>query len=101
MDKGVKVGRYTYWKSTRANKKLMTKIKEPNGKIKTIHFGNLNPPANEHYKDKTGIWSHLNHGNKARRDAYRKRHSGILKKDGTRAIDDYKQPAYHALKILW
>ena len=47
--KGIKIGKFTYFKSSRADKKLMTKIKDPEtGKIKTIHFGNRLPPSNQH-----------------------------------------------------
>ena len=94
MDKeGVKVGRYTYYKSTRSDKKLMTRV---DGKL--IHFGN---PFYEHYKDRTGIWKQLNHNDKKRQDQYVKRHSAILDKDGYPVWLKNDSPAYHAMRILW
>ena len=100
--KGIKIGKFTYFKSSRADKKLMTKIKDPEtGKVKTIHFGNRLPPANQHYKDKTGIWSHLDHNDKTRREAYLARAKGIKDKDGNPTWKDYMSPNYHSIKILW
>ena len=97
--KGIKVGRFTYFKSTRDGKKLMTIIKDPNtGKPKTIHFGNT---KYEHFKDKTGLWSELDHRDKERRERYRKRHAKVLKKDGTPAKDDYLKAAFHSWRVLW
>ena len=52
----MKIGKYNYEKSTRKGKKLMTEV---NGK--TIHFGDA---SMEQFKDKTGIWSKLNHEDK-------------------------------------
>ena len=90
----VKIGKYEYARSTRKDKKLMTTVDG-----KTIHFG---ASGMEHYYDKTGLLdTKLNHKNKERRELYKKRHSAIKLKDGSRAIDDPKQPAYHSLKILW
>lgn len=90
----VKVGKYTYSKSTRKDKKLMTVIDN-----KSIHFGDINA---DHYFDNTGLLpKSMNHLDKDRRDKYIKRHSAIKLKDGSRAVDDPGQPAYHALKILW
>ena len=85
-------------KSTRKNKKYMVKVNN-----KWVHFGNLTPPANQHYKDTTGLglYTHLNHGDKKRRDAYRKRHMAIKLKDGTYAYKNKEQPAYFSLKYLW
>ena len=40
MDKGIKVGKYRYQKSTRPGKKLMTVVKG-----RTIHFGDSSPRA--------------------------------------------------------
>lgn len=91
--KGVKVGSYTYCKSTRQGKKLMTVVDG-----KTIHFGDANM---EHFKDRTGIWSSKDHGDKARRDNYRSRAGGIKKKDGSLAVKDPKSANYHAYNILW
>ena len=48
MEKGIKIGKYRYQKSTRPGKKLMTIVKG-----RTIHFGDS---SLQHFKDKTGIW---------------------------------------------
>jgi hypothetical protein len=83
-------------KSTRKDKKYSV-ITESG---KKIHFGNINF---QHYKDNTGLglYSHLNHLDKKRRDNYRARHKAILKKDGTPAYLDKEQPAYFSYKYLW
>jgi hypothetical protein len=89
----VKIGKYNYEKSTRKDKKLMTKVNN-----KLIHFGN---PEYQHFKDKTGIWSKLDHGNKERRKNYLTRSAGIKDKNGKLTKDDPESPNYHARKILW
>jgi len=83
----VKVGRFDYQKSTRPDKKLMVVV-EKGGKKKTVHFGNRKGSANEHFKDRTGIWKSLDHGDTQRRKNFRDRMSGVKKKDGSRAVDD-------------
>ena len=92
----VKVGRYDYKKSTNPNKKLMVEVDG-----KTIHFGNRIAPSNQHFKDKTGIWKSLDHGDPARRKSFLARSKGIKKKDGSLAWKDPKSPAYHAVRVLW
>ena len=91
--KGVKIGKYTYFKSDKKDKKLMTEV---NGK--KVHFGSSKM---EHFKDKTGIWSHKDHSDKVRRKNYLTRSAGIKKKDGTLTKDDPSSPNYHSRKILW
>ena len=91
--RGVKVGRYTYCKSTRPGKKLMVEVDG-----KTINFGDANM---EHYKDKTGIWKSKDHGDSKRRENYRSRAGGIKTKDGSLAVKDPKRANYHAYNILW
>ncbi len=60
---------------------------------KWVHFGNINY---QHYFDSTPLklYTHLNHGDKKRREAYRKRHMAIKLKDGTFAYKNKNQPAY-------
>lgn len=89
----VKVGRYNYEKSNRVGKKLMTVVDG-----KKVHFGNVNY---QHFKDKTGIWKSKDHNDPKRRQNYRSRHQGILKKDGQPAYKDPKQPSYHSYNVLW
>ena len=93
MEGGVKVGRYYYKKSTKKGSKLMTEVDG-----KKIHFGYS---SMQHYKDKTGIWSSKDHGDKDRRKNYLSRAKGIKKKDGTLAWKDPKSANYHAVRILW
>lgn len=87
------IGKYTYLKSTRKDKKLMTIV---NGKM--IHFGN---PEYEHYKDRTGIWSNLDHNDRVRRKLYLARASKIKDKKGNLTKNDPNSPNYHAIRILW
>lgn len=93
----VRVGRFEYKKSTNPSKKLMVTV-EKDGKKRTVHFG---ARSMEHFKDKTGIWKSKDHGDATRRKSFRARMSGIIKKDGTKAVNDPFSPAYHALRILW
>lgn len=96
----VRIGRYNYEKSTNPNKKLMVVV-EKDGKKRTIHFGNRKAPANEHFKDKTGIWKSLDHGDTQRRKNYLSRSGGIKNKEGKLTKDDPFSPNYHSRKILW
>lgn len=75
-----------------------------NGKIKRVSFGHSDY---QHYKDSVpksmggGIWSYKNHLDKRRRDNYRKRHSGMRCKDGSRCIDIKYSPAWFSYYYLW
>ncbi len=60
------------------------------GKRKLIHFGASGYPD----------WR-SGSATKEQRESYRKRASGILKKDGSRAIDDINSPAYFSYSYLW
>ncbi len=95
--KGVKIGKYTYFKSNKKGKKLMTTIKV-NGKDKIIHFGNT---SYEHYKDKTGIWKKLDHNDEERKKYYLLRSGGIKNKQGQLTKNLVYSPNYHSRKILW
>lgn len=87
------IGGYTYEKSTRKGKKLMTRV---DGKL--VHFGDS---SLEHFKDKTGIWSSLDHGDKKRRQNYLTRSAGIKNKAGKLTKDLPSSPNYHSRRILW
>jgi hypothetical protein len=91
--KGVKIGKYTYLKSDKKDKKLMTEVDG-----KKIHFGNAHM---EHFKDRTGIWKNKDHNDKARRKNYLTRSAGIKRKNGTLTKDDPLSPNYHSRRILW
>ena len=92
-DKGVKIGKYTYYKSTNPNKKLMVIVDG-----KKIHFGARNM---QHYKDRTGIWKSKDHLDPKRRENYRKRAGGIKGKDGNLTYKNPTKANYHAYHILW
>ena len=94
----VKVGRFNYEKSIRPGKKLMVKVKQSNGKEKTIHFGSSKM---EHFKDKTGIWKSKDHNDAKRRKSYLSRSGGIKKKDGSLTKNDPTSPNYHSRRVLW
>ena len=75
-----------------------------NKKIKTVQFGST---SYQHYKDRTGkgYWSHLDHNDEERRDAYRKRHEKIMVtlKNGQK-VPAYKvpiTPAWFSMWYLW
>ena len=92
----VKIGRYTYSKSTAKGKKLMTEV---NGK--KIHFGG-NPNTSKHFKDRTGLLDKkLNHNDTKIKKAWYARHSKIKLKDGSFAIKDVNSPSYHSANVLW
>jgi hypothetical protein len=74
-----------YQKSSRRDKKWMTT--SPSGK--KIYWGS---PT---MKDFT------QHHDEKRRKNYRKRHSGILLKNGKRAIDKLWSPAWLAYHVTW
>ena len=83
-------------KSTRANKKYM--VKTPSGKW--IHFGARNM---EHYKDQTGLglYSHLDHNDKLRRQRYLARAQGIKNKQGEYTYKDPESANYYSVTFLW
>lgn len=89
----MKVGKYEYEKSTRKGKKLMVRVE---GKL--IHFGDS---SMEHFRDRTGIWKSLDHGDKKRRENYRRRAKGIKNKKGELTYLDPKSPNYHSYNVLW
>jgi hypothetical protein len=89
----VKIGKYEYEKSDRKNKKLNVLV---NGK--TIHFGDT---RYEHFKDKTGIWSALDHNDDKRRKNYLTRTANIKDKAGNLTANDPSSANYHARRILW
>jgi len=89
----MKIGKYIYEKSTRKDKKLMTIVDG-----KKVHFGN---PNYQQFKDKTGIWKSLDHGDPKRRKNYLNRASGIKNKQGQLTKDIPSSPNYHAIRILW
>jgi len=88
----IKIGNYIYEKSNKKNKKLVTTVEG-----KRVHFGDS---RYGHFKDKTGIWSKLDHNDKKRKENYLKRARGIKDKDGKLTKDDPSSPNWHSIKIL-
>jgi len=89
----VRIGGYDYERSTRPGKKLMVRVGN-----KLIHFGDAD---SEHYRDRTGIWSSLDHNDKTRRANYLKRSAGIRDGKGQLTKDNPMSPNFHSRKILW
>lgn len=69
-----------------------------------VHFGDR---RYQHYKDTTpkslggGLWSHKDHGDKARRKNYRARHSGMKTKSGRTAYRVKYSPSWFSYYYLW
>ena len=89
----VKIGKYIYVKSPRKDFKLRVVV---NGK--TIDFGSR---KNQHFKDKTGIWKSLDHGDATRRKNYLTRSAGIKDGKGNLTKDNPMSANYHARRVLW
>lgn len=89
----VKIGKYNYEKATAKNKKLSVIVDG-----KKINFGHT---SYQHFKDKTGIWKSLNHGDKERRKNYLTRSKGIKDKNGNLTWKNKNTPNYWAVHFLW
>ena len=89
----MRIGKYNYVKSPRKNKKLRTVVNGVN-----VDFGDV---RYQHFKDKTGIWSSLDHGDKQRRKKYLTRTSGIKDGQGKLTKDDPMSPNWHSRRVLW
>lgn len=55
----------------------------------------------QHYHDKIGKWSSLDHNDKKRRWRYRRRHGALKCKDGRSCVDVKYSPAWFAWHYLW
>jgi len=66
----------------------------------TVQFGDK---RYQHYRDRTPLrlYAAQDHGDKARRASYRRRHAGIRLKDGSRAIDRRYSAAWFSYHFLW
>jgi|TARA_R100000951_G_C2600769_1_gene168112 hypothetical protein len=71
-------------KSSRKNKKYMVKTNKG-----IVHFGDN---RYQQYRDKIGVYKHLDHNDKKRRELYYKRHGRVSVKDS---------PKYFSHKYLW
>ena len=84
-------------KSSTKNAKYDAIISD-SGKIRYVPFGDN---RYQHYHDRIGLYSNLNHNDLKRRDEYRKRHSAIKTKDGKLAYQQLYSPAYFSFYYLW
>ena len=79
---------YKPFKSTAKNKKYSVYVKD-NSKTKLIHFGDK---RYKHYKDKIGLYSHLDHNNEKKKKSYHSRFG---------PANDKNTAKYWSHKILW
>ena len=79
---------YFFRKSNRKNKKY--DVYDKNGSY-IISFGDK---RYQHYKDKIGLYSHLDHNDKKRRDRYRSRHRNDM-------IDNDNFAGFFSWNYLW
>jgi hypothetical protein len=69
-----------------------------------VHFGHRDY---EHYRDSVPksmggqLWSHKDHMDRRRRANYRKRHAGMITKDGRRAYRVKYSPSWFSYYYLW
>jgi hypothetical protein len=82
---------------TPSNKKYSVYVIK-NKKPRLIHFGDRNM---EHYHDKIGRWSSLNHNDKERRKRYLARAMGIKNKSGRYTYKDINSANYYSVNYLW
>lgn len=87
MDNDEKIGKP--FPSKAKGKKFSVYVMK-DGKRKLINFGATGYPD---WRSGTAT--------KEQRESYRARARGILKKDGSRAIDDKSSPAYYSYNYLW
>lgn len=89
--------RFTIPKS--GNKKYKAEVFDLSGKrVATAKFGDR---RYQQYKDRIGYYSDLDHNDKKRRDRYRKRHEGILTKDGVPAYKKEFSSSFFSYWFLW
>ena len=99
MRRLVRIGDHYYSLSTRKNKKLMTTVLTPSGKLERVHFGDS---RHEHFFDRTGLLPlRLNHGDDQRRRLYLARSKHIRDANGRLTALDPSSPNYHARRVLW
>lgn len=70
----------------------------PIGTDKWIHFGDT---RYQHFFDRIGMYSNLNHNDLTRRKNYRKRHKSIVDKDGFPYYKNINSPSFYSYYYLW
>ncbi len=100
LDKKGKPILYKSWvNDTKSKSKYWVYVKADTKKgFKRIGFGHKDY---QHFKDKIGFYKSLDHGDKKRRDNYRKRASGIKNKKGELTYLDKNTANYWAYNTLW
>lgn len=91
FNKGVSL---IFEKSNIKNKKYKVKVDSKY----TIHFGHT---KYQHYKDKIGLYSNLDHNDKKRRTDYRRRASKIKNKQGAFTYKIPYTSNWFAYNFLW
>lgn len=84
-------------KSPNKTKKYRALIFDGEG-VKYVDFGAI---GYEQYRDKIGLYSHLDHRDKTRRQNYRDRHGKIKLADGRIAKDVKYTSAWFSWNYLW
>lgn len=80
--------------SNSKNKKYTVELEDG----KKVHFGDI---RYEHYKDRVGNLSKLDHKDKDRRHSYLARATKIRNKSGKLTVNDYKSPNFYSVRLLW
>jgi hypothetical protein len=88
---------YKPFVSTAKNKKYSVYVMK-DGKKTLIHFGDK---KYQHFSDKIGNYSQLDHNDKERQKSYLARAKGIKNKEGELTWKDKNSPNYWAVRILW
>lgn len=88
---------YKPFKSKLKGKKYSVYVKRDDKKV-LIHFGDSNM---QHFKDKLGEWSSLDHNDKQRRKNFLTRTAGIKNKKGELTAFNKNYANFWARKILW
>lgn len=78
---------YKIMKSVRKNKKYDVYLDDK-------YITSYGDKRYQHFKDKFGLYSHLNHNDEKRRESYRKRHQNDY-------IDDPNYAGYWSYNYLW
>jgi len=89
---------YKPWKNnTKSKVKYFVYVKK-DGKVKKIGFGHKDY---QHFKDKIGSYSSLDHNDEERRKKYLKRAKGIKNKKGELTWKDKNTANWWAVHKLW
>ena len=85
-------------KSPRKNKKYRVSIITPNDDKQTVDFGAI---RYQHFRDKIGLFSHLDHLDTNRRQKYLTRSTKIKNKQGELTANILFSPNWFSINFLW